>query len=274
MHVPPCGIVLADSVTRLDLRHCGGVLVTGSHGGLIAARYAAAAHVRAAIFNDAGRGLDDAGVAGMRALADIGMAAAVLSHRSARIADAQDAWDCGVVSDANRLAQAIGVIRGVACRDAAVRLLDAPNPNGTLAEVGEARTTLHPADRGLPAVVGVDSIGQVGVGDESAILVVGSHGALHGGDPQSALPIRAVAAFFHDAGRGKDDVGTSRLPVLDRWGIPAGTVDGATARIGDARSMWETGRLSCVGRALWSLGVTAGMPLAEAVERLRRRRPE
>jgi hypothetical protein len=45
-------------------------------------------------------------------------------------------------------------------------------------------------------------------------------------------------------------------------------VDGATARIGDARSMWATGRLSCVNRALWRLGVGAGVSLQEAVRGL------
>jgi pimeloyl-ACP methyl ester carboxylesterase len=61
-------IVVADSVTALDARHAGAVLVSGSHGGLIAARYAAAAGVRAAVFNDAGIGLDDAGIAGLTVL--------------------------------------------------------------------------------------------------------------------------------------------------------------------------------------------------------------
>ena len=59
-------IVVADSVTALGARHEGAVLVSGSHGGLIAARYAAAAGVRAAVFNDAGIGLDDAGIMGLQ----------------------------------------------------------------------------------------------------------------------------------------------------------------------------------------------------------------
>jgi hypothetical protein len=34
-----------------------------------------------------------------------------------------------------------------------------------------------------------------------------------------------------------------RLPVLAARGIPAATVDYRSARIGDARSLWETGVL-------------------------------
>ena len=49
-------ILLADSVTALTDRHAGQVIVTGSHGGMIAAQYAARAAVRAVVFNDAGRG--------------------------------------------------------------------------------------------------------------------------------------------------------------------------------------------------------------------------
>lgn len=45
--------LLADSVTRLGPEHAGAVVITGSHGGLIAAGYLAAAQVRAAVANDA-----------------------------------------------------------------------------------------------------------------------------------------------------------------------------------------------------------------------------
>jgi hypothetical protein len=268
----PDGIVLADTVTRLDARHAGRVLVTGSHGGMIAARYAASAGVRAVVFNDAGRGLDDAGVAGMHALASIGMAAAAVSHLTARIADARDAWESGTISDANGVARGFGVVAGMSCREAAARLAASPMPQQGFPPMVEARFTWIPRGPDGPAVVGVDSIGLVEPLDALAILVVGSHGALHGGVAASALPVRSVAAFFHDAGRGKDDVGVSRLPVLDAWGVPAATIDGASARIGDACSMWAGGRLSCVNRAMWAAGVTAPMSLQEAVQCLRARR--
>jgi len=261
-------IVLADTVTRLDARHACAVLVTGSHGGAIAAEYAAQARVRAAIFNDAGGGLDDAGVSGLALLDSMGMAAAAVSHASARIADAHDTLANGVISRMNAQARHCGVRPGMRCADAAERLRLAAMPLGTFPHAQEARALLVPAHGRCPAVVGLDSIGLVDPGDAGAILVVGSHGALHGGEPESALPVDAAAAFFHDAGRGKDDVGVSRLPVLDARGIPAGTVDYRSARIGDARSLWATGRLSCVNRALWMRGVTAGMSVQEAVQRM------
>src|SRR5262245_2838931 len=91
----PAGVVLADTVTALDATHHGVVLVTGSHGGLIAAYLAARAGVRAVIFNDAGAGLDDAGLAGIDRLERQSIAAATVAHTSARIADAADTYANG-----------------------------------------------------------------------------------------------------------------------------------------------------------------------------------
>jgi len=277
MSVASAPVICADTVTRLDGRHAGAVLVTGSHGGLIAARYAAAARVRAAIFNDAGCGLDDAGIAGLGALDRLGIPAAAVSHHTARIADAEDSLAHGIVSHANAAARVHGVLPGVGCRDAAERLaqavpMAAARDVSASDEAAEGRWALVPSSGGGPPVIGLDSIGLVEPADAGAILVIGSHGALHGGAPGTALSVDAFAAFFHDAGRGKDDAGVSRLPVLAARGIPAGTVEHRTARIGDARSMWASGRLSCLNAPLAALGGREGMMLQEAILRLLARR--
>ncbi len=263
-------VVIADSVTALGPEARGAVLVTGSHGGTIAAHYAFAAGVRASVFNDAGRGLDDAGIAGVTALDGAGMAAAAVSHASARIAVAADALARGVISYANATAASLGVIRGMACRDAVERLRAAPMPTGRLPRQRESRTLLEPGSASAAPIVALDSIGGVRPDDEGAVLVIGSHGALHGGDPASALPVDAAGAFFHDAGRGVDDAGTSRLPVLDGRGLPAATVDCRSARIGDARSIWATGTLSCVNRTAARRGLRIGMRVDEAARILAR----
>jgi hypothetical protein len=95
-------------------------------------------------------------------------------------------------------------------------------------------------------VIGLDSISLARRGDEPAVLVSGSHGGLLGGVDASALRVDAVAAIYNDAGVGIDDAGISRLAALDRRGVPAATVDAFTARIGSARSTWETGVVSHV----------------------------
>src|SRR5476649_1769536 len=80
-------ILIADSVTRLGPEHVGAVLIAGSHGGVYAACLAARAGLRAVILNDAGVGLDRAGIAGLAYLDGYGMAAAVVSHETGRIGD-------------------------------------------------------------------------------------------------------------------------------------------------------------------------------------------
>lgn len=258
-------LVVVDSVTALPSRARGAVLVTGSHGGLIAAHYAFAAGVRAVIFNDAGCGLDDAGIAGIEALEDAGMAAAAVAHTSARIAVAADTLERGVISHANALAGSLGVDPGMSCRDAVTRLQRAAMPGGSLPPQREARVMLAEGRPDRCAIIGLDSIGGVVAADAGCVLVIGSHGGLHGGDPASALPVDAAAAFFHDAGIGRDDAGCSRLPVLDARGIPAACVDHRSARIGDARSMWDTGRLSHVNAPAARLGATPGLGVAAFV---------
>src|SRR5439155_2228790 len=60
--LPP--ILTADSITRVGPEAAGALVVNGSHGGLYAAYLAAKLGVAAAIFNNAGVGLDQAGIAG------------------------------------------------------------------------------------------------------------------------------------------------------------------------------------------------------------------
>ena len=84
--------------------------------------------------------------------------------------------------------------------------------------------------------------------------------------------VRAAAAFYNDAGVGIEDAGLARLAVLDEQGIPAGTVDAATARIGDGRSTYRDGRLSRVNAAGAALGMGTGMWAREAAERVPRPR--
>lgn len=247
----PIVIVTAESVTQLrDV--AGKVLVAGSHGGIIAGFYGASAGARALILNDSGVGKDEAGIAALPYLAAIGMAAATVGHRSARIGDGADMLARGVISHANAPAATLGVVAGMRAQDAAQRLRDAQMPHSPPPSYAEGRYQLDAGVRGL------DSIGMLETGDAGAVLVIGSHGALHGGRPGSALGVAARAALFNDAGVGADLAGITRLPVLDARAIPAATVDCMSARIGDARSMWETGRVSHANPCAVRLGVRAG----------------
>jgi hypothetical protein len=109
--------LLVDSITEAVGRGEGAVVVSGSHGGVSAARFAAAAKVAVAIFNDAGGGLDDAGFAGLALLDGHAIAACTVSHNSARIGDAASTLDSGVISHVNRRAASLGATPGRVLRD-------------------------------------------------------------------------------------------------------------------------------------------------------------
>ncbi|MDH3320507.1 MAG: hypothetical protein OEO84_12580 [Betaproteobacteria bacterium] len=251
-------LLTADSVTELGANARGAVLVAGSHGGRIAAYYASRAGVHAVILNDAGIGKEESGVAGLAALEKIGMAAAAASHATARIGEGSDTLARGVVSRANAIAKACGVVPGMPVRDAALLLTRAPKPRGELSSPGEGRFRLRAAP---PEIWALDSVGLALPEDAGCLLIFGSHGALHGGRADSAIPVPALAAAFHDAGAKAEDL--RRLPVLAGRAIPAVTVSTASARIGEARSMWESGVLSHVNAPAGALGARAGQRLAE-----------
>ena len=100
-------ITLLDSVALIDSSHAGTIVVTGSHGGRSAAGFVVDVREKplAVFFNDAGGGKDNAGKVGLDMLQAIGGAAACYSHMSARIGDAQDGLDNGVLTDLNDLAK-------------------------------------------------------------------------------------------------------------------------------------------------------------------------
>ena len=260
-------ILIADSITRLGPEAAGAVVVNGSHGGIYAAYLAGKLRVAAAIFNDAGVGRDEAGIAGLDYLDEFGIAAAAVSHSTARIGDGADMMARGLVSHANAVARELGCRAGMACRDAA-GLLQRAAPGGR--EPPAEREGAFLLLAAAPAAWALDSASLVGAEHVGAVVVTGSHGGLLGGRPDTALKYDALAALFNDAGIGIDEAGVTRLPALDARGIAAGTVAAASARIGDARSTYEDGILSRVNRRAAALGIAPGMAARDFVVVTRR----
>ncbi len=256
--------VTADTATKIPPEAAGAVLVCGSHGGLYPGALVAKAKVRAAILCDAGIGLDEAGVASLPWLESLGVAAAAISHLSCRIGDTGDMLARGAVSRANAVAAALGVRPGMGTAEAAERLAAAPLANAAPPPVGETRLTLErPGGR---RILVVDSAAMVGQEDSGAIVVTGSHGGLVGGAPAMALRTDGYAAVFNDAGIGIEQAGIARLPALDERGIAAFTVAAASARIGEARSSYETGVISAVNRRASALGAAPGDRARDVLE--------
>lgn len=260
----PAEIVLADSATDLDASHAGKVVVCASHGGRYPALLAARYGVGAIVLNDAGVGLDDAGVAGLEVLDGHGTPAVAVDGGTARIGDAADTLDRGRVSRVNRTAERAGCAPGMDAREAADVLARAPGPGEPVElETSESR---HLLSEGPPAVWALDSAALVDAGDAGAVVLTGSHGGLIGGEPARALKADALAAVFNDAGGGADGPGATRLPALDARGIAAATVAASSARIGDGRSTYADGLLSAVNSTARSLGAVQGMTARDFVD--------
>jgi hypothetical protein len=264
------GILVIDSATQLDAGARGRVVVCGSHGGLFAAWLAANARVRAIVLNDAGIGRHSAGIAGVAWLAGLGIPACAVDYRSARIADGADMLACGVVTMVNDAAAAHGCLPGHTCRQVAKSLLEnseRPDEDPEIPEIGETR--LRIANTGHREVWALDSISLSRPGDRRAILVTGSHGALLGGrSDDHVIDADVFAAFFNDAGGGKEEAGFARLGALEARGIAAATVSCNTARIGDGRSTYETGIVSRVNEVARRLELKEGLSARESVARL------
>ena len=114
-------LLLLDTITGIDERCGGAVIVSGSHGGVSSTGFVLDAPARpfAVFFNDAGVGKARAGIVALELLEAIGVACATYSHDSARIGDARDGYDCGVVTHLNAIAEAAGLRVGQSVREAA-----------------------------------------------------------------------------------------------------------------------------------------------------------
>ncbi|HYZ43091.1 MAG TPA: hypothetical protein VE687_21045, partial [Stellaceae bacterium] len=236
-------------------------------GGIYAAYLAAKLGVAAAIFNDAGVGRDNAGIAGLDYLAELRIPAAAVGHDTARIGDGADMMARGRITRANPPAMALGCRPGLACREAAAHLQQAAPSRRDPPSALEAAFLLIPEP---PALWALDSASLIAAEHVGTLVVTGSHGGLLGGKPEAALKFDALAALFNDAGIGIDEAGVTRLPALDARGIAAGTVAATSARIGDARSTYEDGILTRVNGCAVALGITPGMSAREFVAIVRR----
>ena len=146
--LPVSGLLVLDSIAYVERPNAlieNQIIVAGSHGGTAAAGYLLdhSQKPRLVFFNDAGGGKDHAGLAGLDLLQEVQVAACTYSHLSARIGQAQDGLEHGVISHCNDLALAMGMLVGTP-----VRLAIAPflNPSAAAAKP-RASTNLSRQER-------------------------------------------------------------------------------------------------------------------------------
>lgn len=107
-----------DSASLVRPEDRGQIVVTGSHGGLLGGRPETAIRepVFAALFNDAGIGIDEAGTTRLPALDGRRIAAATVDAATARIGDGRSTFAEGIVSRVNARAAELGARPGMPAR--------------------------------------------------------------------------------------------------------------------------------------------------------------
>lgn len=254
-----------DSINYVSSEDRGRVILSGSHGGLYSAFKGLSVRPCGLVLNDAGRGLNDAGIAALAEGDRSGVAVVTIGHDSARIGDAGDMARRGIVSHANRAARAAGIAPGLPCIEAA-RRLSRLAPGQAEVQVGQEYRNEISCAAGTERVICIDSASLIEAGDNGRVVVTGSHGGLIGGDPSKALNVGARFVAFNDAGCGCEDAGLGRLQPLDLRGIAAVTVGHESAEIGNALSTLQRGVVSHANVAACRLGVAVGMPLRQFLE--------
>jgi hypothetical protein len=111
-------VILVDSITKIEPGDVGAIIVSASHGGASSGEFALAVALTAALFNDAGIGKDQAGVAGLAMLDTRGVPSCAVSHESGRIGDAADMWEHGIISRVNDAAAKKGARTGMTVQEA------------------------------------------------------------------------------------------------------------------------------------------------------------
>jgi hypothetical protein len=263
---PP--VTCADTVTRLDVQHRGKVLIGGSHGGKYAGYLAAKAGVRAVILHDAGVGKDSAGIGSLAYLDNLGIPAATVDYRTARIADGKDQLARGIISHVNKIASALDCRVGQSCTSCSEQMTFAREWSGEVPPFGESRFLLKQYNNRVGLNIwGIDSVSLLNDSDKNQVVITASHGGVLGGGQSDSIIGPPLAVAFNDAGIGADESGIASLPVLEREGVMAVTVGHLTARIGDARSAWDSGKVSRVNLLAKAAGILPGDDLPTFAEK-------
>ena len=111
-------ITITDSITFLNEKNSGDIVVCGSHGGLSAGHYAQKKNVKAVFFNDAGIGKNNAGTKSLIALSEAGILACTVDCMSAEIFNGQDVLTNGIISVCNQVAKARNIKEKMTVKEA------------------------------------------------------------------------------------------------------------------------------------------------------------
>jgi|HigsolmetaAR203D_1030402.scaffolds.fasta_scaffold00440_8 uncharacterized protein YunC (DUF1805 family) len=125
IETPEGNVYACWSTSRVKGQHPEDVFCVASHGGETMGLYALRISPKGLICNDAGKGMDDSGIAGIWMLDEKNIAAATVSTDSARIGDPMSTYNDGIISAVNKTAEKLGIKVGMTAIEAARRMLRA-----------------------------------------------------------------------------------------------------------------------------------------------------
>ena len=245
---------------RVDVRD---VVVGGSHGAPCATQLVLDARPRGLICHDAGIGLGEGGVAGLKLLDDYLIPGAAVSGMSARISDGLDMYRNGTISRFNRAAARLGVETGMPTSEAASLMLNGRPP---FRQPERRQVLVHESELGR--VFALDTVKYADARIEGSVLCMGSHSARSMPKYLDDVGVALAGVITNDVGRAKDDSGIAGLWTLDEVKIPAAVVSCDTARVGDAQSTYHAGVVSACNGTAAALGVVVGQRATEAAAKM------
>jgi hypothetical protein len=266
LSVAGISVRVMDSVALAGDHDRGQVIITGSHGGASAGEYAARSRCLAVACNDAGGGKNEAGIAGLRALATIDVVAVAVAHTSARIGDGLDTWENGVLTYVNEPARRAGFTSGrPLIEQVDAYLARHPQPAAHAPALPPAKTTTRQVvyEHGSTRVLAMDSISFATRKEHAHVVVSASNGGKASGVVARVLGLSCVVC--NDAGFGKDDAGIAGMRDLDAIGLPALTVSHTSAEISHGPDTWEHGVISYVNDTARGLGFDTHVPVRRAI---------
>ena len=266
---PQGQIVAVDSAADI-LPHNRGrdVMVTASYLGVLPARLLADHLPRGAIGFDGGVGPQGSNIAGLWYFEALNVPAATVDVTGVILGDGVDVYRHGRISYLNRPAADCGVAAGMPAHEAARCMLEQAPGRPSAYQVTN-RQVMAEDERGHQVVV-LDSIVFGTEADRRHVLVTAGHTGRSGA--RHILNVMPFGFICSDGGRGREDSGMAGLPITAQAGIPGATVDARLARMGDGMSTYRDGIISAANDLAMQLGVTVGMPAAEAALRLLKRR--
>ena len=249
-------IVALDSAADVMPRNRGrDVLVTASYIGVLPARLVHDQLPRAVIGFDGGVGPQGANIAGLWYYEALNIPAAAVDVMTIILGDGVDVFNNGRISFVNRPAADCGVVKGMAAREAALRMLTQEPGKPTAYQVTN-RQVVHQNTAGRQVVV-TDSIIFGTEADKANVLVTAGHTGQSGA--RHIINVHPFGFICSDGGRGRNDSGMAGLALTDDAGIAGATVDARLARMGDGMSTYEDGIVSAANALALSCGVSVGM---------------